>query len=195
MRSFWLTCGCFYNQTLNYENYSQFYKANQTPMFRNLLLIFVLIPLTYCTSPQQNQQKLTGKVVRILDGDTFELLTEGNIPVKIRMNGIDAPEKNQAFGQKSKDQLAALCFGKNIEVLSAGTDRYNRVLGTAFTLSGLDINKEMIRIGMAWHYKEYSKDLELANAEYQAREARRGLWIDPSPIAPWAFRKNRKKKN
>lgn len=161
-------------------------------MYQKLILLALfIVPLTLF-SYAQSITRLTGKVIRILDGDTFELLVNGNTPVKVRMNGIDAPEKKQAFGQKSKDYLGALCFGKTIEVTSTGKDRYNRVLGTAYTLTGMDINKEMIKAGMAWHYKHYSKDPQLAAAETNARASNVGLWVDPNPIAPWEFRKKRK---
>lgn len=163
-------------------------------MYSKLILLAIfIVPLTLL-SHAQSHTRLTGKVIRILDGDTFEMLVPGNIPVKVRMNGIDAPEKKQAFGEKSKDHLGKLCFGKTIEVASQGKDRYNRVLGVAYTLTGMDINKEMINAGFAWHYKHYSKDLGLAAAENNARAAKRGLWVDPYPVAPWEFRKNRKRK-
>ena len=104
-------------------------------MFKNLLLFIFLLPFSISIHAQT---RISGKVIRILDGDTFELLTAGNVPVKVRMKGIDGPEKKQAFGQKSKDYLGSLCFGKNIEVAAQGKDRYNRLLG-------IDLNRMVQR--------------------------------------------------
>lgn len=158
---------------------------------RTILLLFLLLPAALLNGQSRNDSRITGKVVRILDGDTFELLTGDRRTVKVRMNGIDAPEKNQAFGQKSKDYLGSLCFGRQVMVRSSGTDRYKRVLGVAFSTSGQNINLEMVRAGMAWHFVRYSSDPQLAAAQRFARENKRGLWVDPRATAPWDFRRSR----
>ncbi|MFZ9660836.1 MAG: thermonuclease family protein [Chitinophagaceae bacterium] len=134
----------------------------------------------------------SGKVVRILDGDTYEVLTPGKTLVRIRMMGIDAPEKNQAFGQRSKQTLGMLCGGQLVSVQPTGVDRYGRVLAYAYNSQGMNINAEMVRRGMAWHYKHYSKDPQLANAERFAQSNRIGIWSDPQIMAPWEFRKFRR---
>lgn len=159
------------------------------------LLLFILLPVLFSNcQASEPRGRISGKVVRILDGDTFELLTAEKRLIKIRMNGIDAPEKKQAFGEKSKDYLGSLCFGKTINVDSIGTDRYKRILGVAYTPTQTDINAEMVKAGLAWHYVRYSKDQQLAAAERAARAAKRGLWVDPHAVAPWEFRQVKRRK-
>jgi hypothetical protein len=114
-------------------------------------------------------------------------LDAGNNQHKIRLNGIDAPEKSQAFGQKSREYLASLVSGKNVTVVYKSKDRYGRVLGTVFADS-VNVNLEMLRGGYAWHYKRYDSTPAFAAAELEARKERRGLWIDPNPIQPEEFR-------
>lgn len=133
------------------------------------------------------QVDFEGKVVGITDGDTITVLV-GTDPVKVRLNGIDAPEKKQPFGTQSRAKLGELAFGKTVTVHSAGKDRYGRTLGTVLA-DGQSVNLKMVETGLAWHYAQYSKDAALADAEKAARAARRGLWADPKPVAPWEFRK------
>lgn len=130
---------------------------------------------------------LEGKVVAITDGDTLTVLV-GTDQVKVRLDGIDAPERRQAFGTQARDKLAELCFGKPVLVRAGSKDRYGRTLGTVI-VAGVNANLEMVNTGLAWHYKQYSKDAELSRAEADARKAKRGLWADPAPVAPWDFRK------
>jgi endonuclease YncB( thermonuclease family) len=139
-------------------------------------------------------QTLTGRVVRIADGDTITVLDASKTQYRIRLQGIDAPESKQDFGTQSKKQLSALIFGKDVEVVYEKTDRYGRLVGKIL-LGGKDINLEQVRAGMAWHYKDYEReqspeDRELyARTEDEARNARRGLWIDPNPVEPSEFRR------
>ncbi len=133
----------------------------------------------------------SGKVIKIVDGDTFDVLTADNKTVRIRMNGIDAPEKKQPFGQKSKDHLAALCFGNEVLIKPKNYDRNKRLIADAFTASGKDLSREMVRSGYAWHFKKYSSDKKLADDENHARSVRAGLWADNEPVAPWVFRSKR----
>lgn len=130
---------------------------------------------------------LRGKVVHVADGDTLTVLV-GTEQIKIRLEGIDSPEAKQAFGSRAKQRLSELTHGKEVEVTKTGEDRYKRTLGTVW-IAGRDVNAELVREGMAWHYKQFSRDAELSKLEIQAREANRGLWADPAPIAPWEFRK------
>lgn len=127
-----------------------------------------------------------GKVVSIADGDTVTVL-RGREQVKVRLNGIDAPEKNQSFGTKSKDALAGLVFGKTVTVQSQGTDRYGRTLGV-LVIGGTNVNERMVADGWAWHYKQYSTDRTLSDLEVQAKGEKRGLWADANPLPPWEFR-------
>jgi endonuclease YncB( thermonuclease family) len=130
---------------------------------------------------------ITGKVVSVTDGDTITVLV-GQEPVKVRLNGIDAPERRQAFGTQAREKLAALVFGETVLVRAGSKDRYGRTLGTVI-VAGQNANLEMLNAGLAWHYKAYSKDAELSRAEADARKAKLGLWADPAPVAPWDFRK------
>jgi len=137
---------------------------------------------------------LSGKVVGIADGDTITVLTPDKVQVKIRLVGIDAPEKGQPFGQKSKDHLASLVFAKVVTVEYSKTDRYGRTLGRVL-VSGLDANLEQIRSGFAWHYKEYAREQapllreQYSAAEASAMRARLGLWADSNPQKPGEHRR------
>lgn len=143
-------------------------------------------------------QTLTGRVVRIADGDTVTVLDSTNTQYRIRLEGIDAPESHQAFGAQSKQSLSQMVFDKEVTVVYQKTDQYGRLVGK-ITLDGKDINLEQVKSGMAWHYKEYQReqspeDRELyAKAEDEARAARRGLWQDADPVEPSAFRKEEKR--
>lgn len=166
-------------------------------MIRKYLTILTLFTLSFAVSIAQRQSiplPFSGRVVRILDGDTYEVLAAGNKLVRVRMMGIDAPEKNQPFGQRSKQTLGILCGGQTVSVQPTGIDRYGRVLAYTFNRQGMNINAEMVRRGMAWHYTQYSNDPQLADAERFAQRNRVGLWIDPNPLAPWDFRKFRRKR-
>jgi len=134
------------------------------------------------------QKQFRGKVVKIVDGDTFDVLTLGNKVIRIRMNGIDAPEKRQAFGQKARDFLGSLCFGREVLIKPVNYDRNKRLIADSFNSSGLNLSREMVRKGYAWHFKKYSSDKILAADEDHARSGRLGLWVDNEPVAPWIFR-------
>ena len=136
--------------------------------------------------------------MRVTDGDTIVVLGPGNAQHKIRLQGIDAPERGQAYGTKSKEHLSDSVAGKFVVVEYSKRDRYQRILGKVL-LSNEDLNLEQIRAGLAWHYKQYqdeqtSNDRELySEAEVEAREARRGLWHDPEPVPPWEYRNLKRK--
>ena len=135
-------------------------------------------------------EEIVGRVVRVADGDTITVLTAGNMQEKIRFHGIDAPEKDQAFGQKSKQRLSDYVFGKDVTVTWKSKDKYGRILGTVW-LGSTDINLQMLRDGYAWHYKRFDSNPTYAAAELEARQNRRGLWVDPNPIPPEDFRHGR----
>lgn len=136
---------------------------------------------------------LQGRVVGVSDGDTVTVLDVDNKPHKIRLSGIDAPEKEQAYGQKSKESLSELVFGKSVDVEWRKQDRYGRTVGKIM-LGGVDICLEQVKRGMAWHYKQYQQEqtaqdrLSYAESETLARSMRTGLWQDASPVEPSAFR-------
>lgn len=135
---------------------------------------------------------LTGRIVGINDGDTDTLLDANQRQYKIRLTGIDAPEKKMPFGQRSKEHLSDLVFSKDVQVKTEKLDRYGRTLGKIL-VDRKDINLAMINAGLAWHYIKYQKDqsrsdrLLYAHAEEQARQQQIGLWRDPNP--PWEWRK------
>lgn len=136
-------------------------------------------------------ETISGKVIRIADGDTITILRE-RTQYKIRLNGIDAPESSQAFGQKSKQALGSFLEGKSVSVETTEKDHYGRYIGTVFA-NGANANVWMVHNGWAWHYKKYSNDAKLAQLELEAKASKRGLWNDSStPIAPWEYRSLKK---
>ena len=144
-----------------------------------------------------NAATLQGIVVGVADGDTITVLDSNNTQHKIRLQGIDAPEKAQAFGQKSKQSLHELVHGKQVTVEFQKQDKYGRTLGKVM-LNGADMCLEQIKLGMAWHYKQYESaqskaDREMyAKSELEARAQAIGLWKDKHPMPPWEFRRQRK---
>lgn len=128
-----------------------------------------------------------GECVGVSDGDTVTLLIEGR-PEKVRLYGIDAPEKSQPFGQRAKQYASTLVFRRQVMLERTDTDRYGRTVGRV-SVGGRSLNEEMLRAGLAWHYAAYSRDAGFASLERKARLERRGLWIDPQPVPPWDFRK------
>ena len=128
--------------------------------------------------------------ISISDGDTLTCLNENRQQVKVRLNQIDAPEKSQPFGQKAKQTLSSMIWGKQIVVIENGKDRYGRTIGTVIS-DGQNINKSMVSSGYAWAYRQYlnsSEGIEYLRLENQARNEKRGLWADPRPIYPSDFR-------
>ena len=157
---------------------------------RTLILGFLFIPAFVLGDGPLVE--LRGKIIHVTDGDTVGILV-GNETIKIRLEGIDAPESKQAFGTKSKEALAKLVAGKDTVVKKTGEDRYQRTLGTIY-VGQTNVNEKMVADGWAWHFKKYSKDEELAKLEVKARESKLGLWVDPNPLAPWEFRDRQKEK-
>lgn len=159
----------------------------------------LLLVATLLLSNLSFSDTLHGRIVGIADGDTVTVLDASNTQFKIRLMGIDAPEKKQAFGSKSKESLSALVFNKQVTVEYHKKDRYGRTLGR-IVVDGVDANLEQVKSGMAWHYKQYQKEqseedrLLYAQAEEQARAEKRGLWLDKEPVPPWDWRRQQKKR-
>jgi len=136
---------------------------------------------------------LQGKVVNVADGDTLTVLDDQNTLHKIRLQGIDAPEKSQPFGQKSKQSLSQLVHSQIITVEFQKKDKYGRTVGKVL-LNGTDVCLEQIKLGMAWHYKQYQAEQPLEDreryevAEHIARSIPIGLWNEKNPKPPWEFR-------
>lgn len=140
---------------------------------------------------------LEGRVVGVSDGDTITILATTNTQHKIRLAGIDAPEKKQPFGNVSKKSLSDLVFGKQVAVDYSKQDRYGRFVGKVL-IDGSDVNLEQVKHGFAWFYKKYQNELILddrldyLHAHEAAGVARVGLWVDRNPVPPWEFRKSKK---
>lgn len=155
-----------------------------------LLLICVLL-LTISAVPISRTTVLKGKAVKIIDGDTFDLLV-GSTVHRIRLAGIDAPERKQDFSFASKQLLGQLCTNQLLTVVVTDVDRNKRKIADVYDVQKKWINKELVLQGMAWHYKQYSSNKELANAELLARKKRVGLWSVKDPVAPWDWRKGKR---
>ncbi len=135
-------------------------------------------------------QTFLAKVIRIIDGDTMEVLYK-EVPIKIRLAHIDCPEKRgkQPFGHDAKMALSDLCFGQEVTIYGEKYDRYKRLIAVIVNNKNQIINQELVKQGMAWHFKRYSTD-ELYNAlELEARNNKVGLWQAPNPTPPWNWRK------
>ncbi len=158
---------------------------------RKTLAAFTLAALAIASAAADT---LSGRVVGVSDGDTVTILDASKRTHKVRLLGIDSPEKKQPFGERAKQSLSDLVFNKQVTVEGSKQDRYGRDLGK-IVLDGQDINLEQIRRGMAWHYKQYARDqspqdrLAYAEAENAARQQRAGLWQDNHPVPPWSFRR------
>ncbi|HUX36836.1 MAG TPA: thermonuclease family protein [Rectinemataceae bacterium] len=159
-------------------------------MKRQLSLIVVALIAAGLWAKASYPPLIVGKVVGVHDGDTITVL-QAERQYKIRLDGIDAPELSQAYGQVSKRFASAFAFGKTARVEVHGVDRYGRYLGEVF-VEGRSLNRELVKAGLAWQYLQYSKDPVLAKLEREARTQRIGLWKDASPEAPWDFRKRKK---
>ena len=159
-------------------------------MKRLILLAALTAPLYALAAP------ISCKVVAISDGDTLTCLTAERAQIKVRLAEIDTPEKAQPYGQKSKAALSVLVFGKQVTLATQATDRYGRTVARV-NAGGQDTNREMVRMGAAWVYRQYSKDKSLLAVEAEARTSRRGLWALPQAdiVPPWEWRKAGKQLN
>ena len=134
----------------------------------------------------------SGPVVSVLDGDTIEVLHSQH-PERIRLSGIDCPEKGQAFGTRAKQAASELVYGKEVTVHTHGHDKHKRTLGDVILPDGTNVNHTLVKDGWCWWYRKYAPlNTELEQLEKSAREARKGLWVDPHPVPPWEWRKQRK---
>ncbi len=157
--------------------------------------ILLICTLTACAQETRLQPTaLEGRVVAIADGDTVTVLDAANTQHRIRLQGIDAPERAQAFGTRSRENLSTLVFNRQVRVEFNSRDRYGRLLGKVL-VEGRDANLEQLRAGMAWFYRQYADQLSTTDrpvyegAEREARARERGLWSDRQPTPPWDFRR------
>ena len=164
----------------------------------NLALFMVVTILSVLFAAQVNAEILSGRVVGVADGDTVTVLDASNTQYKIRLMGIDAPEKKMPYGNRSKQSLSDMVFDKQVQVEYSKKDKYGRTVGKII-VEGVDANLAQIKAGMAWHYKQYQREQSVedraayAQAEGDARASRRGLWKDADSVPPWDWRKRQKK--
>lgn len=152
-------------------------------MMRRVLAVLLALG---CLLPTVQATPWLGRVVAVHDGDTVTVLRNRK-SIRIRLHSIDAPELDQAYGQRSRRALSNLCYDRMARVHPMGTDKYDRTLAL-LDCSGVEVNGEQLRQGWAWFYSQYSHDAALKALESGARSARLGLWADPDPVPPWDFR-------
>ena len=150
-----------------------------------LAAAWILLAGAHSAFPEE--RTFSGKVVGVADGDTISVMREGRA-VTVRLAGVDCPERGQAYGSQAKKLTSSMVFGRTVSVVVESTDRYGRLVGRVHA-GREDVSLELIRAGYAWHYKQYSNDPMLRDAEEQARSARRGIWADSRPTPPWEFRR------
>lgn len=145
--------------------------------------------IQYCQFEELLRKIIDSLFLLRFHGDTFQILRAGKA-VKVRLHGIDTPEKAQPFGTRAQQYAGELVFGQVVTVHVKNTDRYGRLVGEVMLQDGRSVNQELVKAGMAWWYKPYApKDTTLAQLEAEARAAKRGLWADANPVPPWAWRK------
>ena len=173
--------------------------SRQSPRLTAPLVLAALLFVSPASGPQ-----LTGRVVAVADGDTITVLDAAQRQTKVRLSGIDAPEKKQPYGTRSKQYLSGMVFGKVVEVDWKKHDRYGRIIGTVLSpeencaaadcAKTVDAGLAQLSAGLAWHYKQYAKEQprvereSYAAAETEAHLKQLGLWADPHPTPPWEWR-------
>ena len=150
------------------------------------LILFVFNAIAFSSDTSTFQ----GKVIGVLDGDTIEVLKD-KAPVRIRLYGIDCPEHDQDFGTRARRFTSDKVFKKTVEVVPVEKDQYNRLVAKIY-IDGKYLNQMIVAEGLAWWYKRYApNDVDLKEAENDARSSKKGLWSHPNPIPPWKFRRQK----
>jgi micrococcal nuclease len=156
--------------------------------------LFVLSSVACAASNDFASLTWNGSVVGVLDGDTLDVLHNRHAE-RIRLHGIDCPEKGQAFGKVAKLAASALVFGRTVTVKPYDTDRYKRVVAEVFLADGTNLNHQLVKDGWCWWYRKYApEDTVFERLQNEARERRKGLWADPNPTPPWEWRKAKRGK-
>ncbi len=178
-------------------------RVDTEKIFRNRILkstffvsTIVAIVVFFCCQPQKEISDVSDPkidyyvdVIGISDGDSFHAIDQNKQRFRFRIQGIDAPEKGQPYSQKSKQKLSGLIYQKRVGIkVHKKQDRYGRPVVYVFTPDGRDAGAEMLRAGLAWHFKRFDNSEEYATLENQARQKRLGLWQDDNPIPPWEWR-------
>lgn len=156
---------------------------------------YFLLATLFWACAEKKEAANMGEVVRIADGDTFTLLMAGNMQVKVRLHGIDCPERAQPYGTAARKALGDMLEEHRVRIEEQDRDRYGRSVAIAYTDDGLNINETLLKNGFAWHYTDYDKNPEWDKLEASARNQRLGLWQEPNPTPPWEFRKVKRTKS
>lgn len=152
------------------------------------------LPSDRAPVPAPADADLSGRVTRVIDGDSLQIQVAGAGPVEVRLHGIDAPEWNQPHGRRARWELFRLVGYRRVELTSRTTDTYGRLVATVYR-DGHSVNAEMVRRGYAWWYRRYApSESGLERAEEAARFQRRGLWRDDDPLPPWEWRRRQRKR-
>jgi endonuclease YncB( thermonuclease family) len=161
-------------------------------LFSKILLLYFFIFSPYDSNINTIlPTEFAAKVIAIKDGDSIEVLYEGKT-ISIRLADVDCPEtrKSQPYGRAAKKFTSTLCFGQMVKVQHRNKfDKYKRLIATVINAQNKNVNKELVIAGLAWHFKQYSTNMEIAKLEITARVNKVGLWKDAYPVAPWAWRK------
>ncbi len=167
----------------------------RTRLQRALVLVAILGFASPIVFAPVHAETISCRVVGIADGDTLTILDSSNQQHRVRLSGIDAPEKKQPFGSRAKQNLSALAFGKGATVEWSKLDRYGRIVGKV-TVNGEDVGLQQLQAGLAWWYRQYAREqspqdrASYSQAENEARMARVGLWGDSQSVPPWEYRHN-----
>lgn len=154
------------------------------------LAVLALLAGTGASAPKPGTE-LAGRVVKVRDGDSMEV-RRGGENVRVRVFGIDSPERGQPWSARAKSLTTSLVGNQEVVVTVKDVDRYGRIVGAVKLRDGRDLARELLREGLAWYYRRYAKDPALEKLEDEARAARRGLWGEPHPVPPWKFRSERR---
>ncbi|MBK7099024.1 MAG: thermonuclease family protein [Sphingobacteriales bacterium] len=151
------------------------------------ILLFIIFAFSSCTAYSQKP-----KVIKISDGDSFTVLYPDKHTERIRLHGIDCPERDQPFSKAAKKFTSQLVFNKEVNLVKRSTDRYSRTVALVYLKDSILLNTDLLKAGLAWHFTRYDKNLEWQKLEEEARKNRKGLWADTQePVAPWLWRKNK----
>lgn len=168
---------------------SKFAKSLYMKICVHLSILLLFISCNYLNGEKRGSTIINGKAISIIDGDTYDILVEGNKTLRVRMEGIDAPEKGMPFYRVAKSCLGEMCFNKNVRLEVTSKDQHGRTLAFSYLDDGRELSHEMIKAGLAWHFKKYSTDKFLSNLETEARNSKIGLWADKNPMPPWENRR------
>ncbi|MBQ6618157.1 MAG: thermonuclease family protein [Phascolarctobacterium sp.] len=157
-----------------------------------ILIVAIAINIAGCKNAEVNEPvaAVVGKVVKVVDGDTLHVYSNKKT-YKIRLSGIDAPERGQAYGKRAKEYLEFLVAGKQVIAIVESKDRYGRYVASV-KVQSKDVCVEMLTAGYAWHYKQYDNNKYYDELQREAKKEKRGLWVDKKPQAPWEYRKEQR---